>query len=150
MNFREATSGLVLYIFDRDELTLDTDKIVSIVPPHFDPNLAAGKMAVDITTTRGKKYTIDESLTTAYFANCAISLDKTSILREIEAYKTTSENILKEIPRHEKIVDECTRLIVDNDPSLKEKRENEERFGKIESSICELKDLFSDFIKKLS
>ena len=147
MQFKEAQIGLPVYIFNRSDLILTTDKIKVINPSHFDINVPTGKMVIDITTNSNKRYSIDDALTVAYFDNCAISLDRDHILREIEIYKTNSESILQEIPRHESIVEKCNKILIDNNPDLKEKRETESRFNKIEDSINELKNMITEFMK---
>lgn len=146
MQFKEAQVGMPVYIFNRGNLKLIIDKIKTFNPSHFDINIPSGKMIVDITTDK-QSYTVDDSLTIAYFNNCAISLDHDHILREIEVYKNNSESILDEIPRHKEIVDKCNNILIENNPSLKEKRETESRFNKIEDSIDELKNMFMEFMK---
>ena len=146
MQFKEAQIGMLVYIFNRNDLVLIVDKIKSVNPSHFDINIPSGKMVVDVTTG-DKSYTIDDTLTIAYFNNCAISLDREHILREIEVYKNNSEAILHEIPRHELIVEKCNDILIENNPTLKEKQEAETRFNKIEDSINELKNMFKEFIK---
>lgn len=148
MQFKEAQAGMPIYIFNRSELALITDKVKSVNPSHFDVNVPAGKMVVEITTACDNKYTIDDALTIAYFNNCAISLDRDHILREIEVYKNNSEAILNEIPHHKDVVEKCGQILIDNNPELKEKKDTEERFGKIENSIGELKNLFVEFMRK--
>lgn len=147
MQFKEAQIGLPVYIFNRNELVLIADKIKMVNPSHFDINVPAGKMVVDITTNGDKRYSIDDTLTIAYFDNCAISLDRDHILREIEIYKTNSESILQDISRHENIVEKCNKILIENNPELREKRETESRFNKIEDSISELKNMIAEFIK---
>jgi hypothetical protein len=146
MQFKEAQIGMLVYIFNRNDLILTVDKIKSVNPSHFDINIPSGKMVVDVTTG-DKSYTIDDTLTIAYFNNCAISLDREHILREIEVYKNNSESILHEIPRHRLIVEKCNDILIENNPTLKEKQEAETRFNKIEDSINELKNMFKEFIK---
>lgn len=147
MQFKEAQTGMPIYVFSRSELSLIPDKITAVVPSHFDPNVPTGKMVIDITTASGKKYAIDDAVTVAYFDNCAISLDREHILREIEIYKNNSQAILDEIPKHKNIVEKCTKVLEDNNPELRAKRVNEERFNKIEGSIDELKGMFVEFMK---
>lgn len=150
MTFKDAQVGMQLYVFDRTNLTLKITKITNFVASHFDPNIASGKMAVEVTDSDNHKYTIDDGLIIAYFNNCAISIDREVILREIETFKIKSENVLAEVPRHEEIVKKCNELLVENNPKLKEKQENENRFNNIESSIGELKNMFAEFMKRSS
>lgn len=150
MMFKDAQVGMPIYIFDRNDLCMKTEKISSVVPPHFDANMPSGKMAVDITCDSLQKYAIEDCICTAYFNNCAISLDKEAILREIELMKNNSEIALAETARHEEIVDKCTQLLVENNPALREKCENEKRFNSIENSIGELKSMVETFIQKMS
>lgn len=147
MTFKEAKVGMPIYIFDRDSLSLITDKITCVVPSHFDANVPAGKMVVDITTENNKKFSIDDNSRIAYYDNSAISLCKESLLKEIEIYRNNSEMILKDIEKHKNIVESCNNILVENNPSLKEKRETEARFNNIENSISELTSMMKEFIR---
>ena len=147
MTFKAATVGMPIYIFDRDSLSLITNKIVCVVPSHFDSNIPAGKMVVDITTENNKKFSIDDNSRIAYYNNSAISLCKESLLKEIEVYRNNSEMSLKDIEKHKNIVEMCNNILIENNPSLKEKRETEARFNNIENSISELTNMMKEFIR---
>lgn len=74
---------------------------------------------------------------------------------EIEAMKTTAEQILASVDHQKEILDKSSSILAQLNPIYKEKQETEQRFGKIESSIERMEelmkkqqDMIEGFIKK--
>lgn len=114
---------------------------MSFTPSHVDLKAPAAKMVVDVTVAfdgKPQTYTVDDSISIAFFGTAAISPDRDSILREIDTYKQTSEQRLASRTRDEEIVAKCTQLLTDNNPELKSKKETEARFAKIEEGQVNL------------
>lgn len=74
---------------------------------------------------------------------------------EVEAQKANAEQVLASASKAQNIIDKAPSLLAELNPMYKEKQETEQRFGKIEGSIGEMKELMKkqqemmeNFIKK--
>lgn len=73
----------------------------------------------------------------------------------VEAQKANAEQVLASASKAQNIIDKAPSLLAELNPMYKEKQETEQRFGKIEGSIGEMKELMKkqqemmeNFIKK--
>lgn len=108
-------------------------------------------MLVDVTIeTAGRTatYSIPENLSVTYAGNLVLSTDKDGISREVEAAKNSAEQALKQVEQQRKIVERSTALLSELNPVYREKKETEERFSKIETSVSEMKNMLAGFIKE--
>lgn len=64
--------------------------------------------------------------------------------------KNSAEKILESVPRQKEIVDKAGILLADLNPVFKQKKENEERFSKMESSISRLEQTIASFINSFN
>lgn len=80
---------------------------------------------------------------------------KSGLTSEVEAQKANAEQVLASASKAQNIIDKAPSLLAELNPMYKEKQETEQRFGKIEGSIGEMKELMKkqqemmeNFIKK--
>lgn len=107
------------------------------------------RTVVDVTLDCNGKvatYTIPENLSVTYASNIVLSTDKEGLIHEIEAVKNNAEQIIASVDKQKQILDKANTLLSDLNPIYKEKKETDLRFTKIENSISEMKDMFTNFI----
>ena len=144
-------------MLNKQNMTISDSKVISVSFPHMDmnnkPQLGQSQMVVDVTIeSEGKTatYTIPENLSVTYAGDIVLSTDKQGLLCEIEAMKNSAEKVLESVPRQREIIDKATTLLADLNPIYKEKKQNEERFNKMETSINKLEQTVTNFINSFS
>lgn len=160
MQFKDIKQNYPVYIFNKQDLSFIQGKATQVSFPRVEMNQKTGKteMVVDITIEMNGKtasYVIPENLSVTYAGNLILSTDKTGLANEIEAMKTTAEQILASVDHQKEILDKSSSILAQLNPIYKEKQETEQRFGKIESSIERMEelmkkqqDMIEGFIKK--
>lgn len=153
MFFKDIKQNYPVYIFDKQELEIIQGKALSVSFPRMEMNQKTGKteMVVDVTVEANGKtatYSIPEGLSVTYAGNIVLSTDKPGLASEIEAMKNTAEQILASVEHNKKVLERSSSLLAELNPVYREKLETEERFGKIENSVAEMKDMLSNFIKE--
>ena len=144
-------------MLNKQNMTILDSKVISVGFPHMDmnnkPQLGQSQMVVDVTIeSEGKTatYTIPENLSVTYAGDIVLSTDKQGLICEIEAMKNSAEKVLESVPRQREIIDKATTLLADLNPIYKEKKQNEERFNKMETSINKLEQTVTNFINSFS
>jgi hypothetical protein len=158
MLFKDIKQNYPVYVFDKQELKFMEGKVTSISLPRMNmggqmPMMGqnSANMVVDVTIDAGGRsatYTIPENLSVTYAGNLVLSTERDGISREVEAMKNAAEQVLNSVDRQKDIVEKTTALLVELNPVYKEKRDTEERFNKIESSVSEMKNMLSSFIRE--
>lgn len=153
MIFKDIKQNYPVYILDKQELTISQGKVLSVGFPRTDllqrPTTIPAQTVIDVTIENGDKqatYTIPENLSITYAGNIVLSIDKDHLVREIEALKNQAEQILASVDKQKQILEKANVLLADLNPVYKEKKETDLRISKIESSISEMRDMFSKFI----
>lgn len=81
--------------------------------------------------------------------NLVITTDRDKALLEVENLQSQSEQAWNKRDTYKEIADKCAQIRAEFSPAFKEKRENEERFTKLEGSVSELKDMIKGLVKEL-
>lgn len=151
MLFKDLKTGYPVYIFDREKVTFSQTKVLEVTPPHFDNHYGnPTEMVVDVSIEGfSKPYTFKENTDTGYINNIVISTDREKALREVESLQSQSEQAWNKRDFYKETAEKCAQIRAEYSPAFKEKRENEERFTKLESSVGELKDMIKDLVKDL-
>lgn len=152
MTFKDIKQSYSVYILDKQDMNVSQAKVSAVSFPRVDimskvPN--ATQTVVDVTLDCNGKiatYTIPENLSVTYAGNIVLSTDKESLIHEIEAVKNNAEQIIASVDKQKQILDKANTLLSDLNPIYKEKKETDLRFTKIENSISEMKDMFTNFI----
>lgn len=118
-------------------------------------NPAAGKsgMVVDVSIEADGKtanYVIPESLSVTYAGNLVLSVDRQGLAGEVESMKAAAEQAIASIEQQKRILEKSTSLLAELNPAFREKQETEQRFGKIEATMGELKDMLSRLVNQPS
>lgn len=152
--FKGLAAGTVVYaLMKGDEMKYQEGCIVSVSQSRMNMGeMKPGQVSmptmqevVDVTySLDGKNYTDMVEVTASMFPTknpgvlTLVSTDKEAIVRELHATLKNSENYLKEaereVPKHEKRIEQCKELIAQLDTEFKERQQTEERFAKLESA----------------
>ena len=151
MLFKDIKQNYSVHILDKDKLTLSDGKAITVGFPRYD--LTAKSTVVDITLdVNGSTatYAIPESLSVTYAGNLVLSTDKEGLVREIEAMKTSAEQILASVDHQKEVIEKSSALLSELNPQFKEKQEAEKRFANIESSVHKIEELVTNFINNFN
>ena len=151
MLFKDLKSGYNLYIFDREKVSFTQAKVLSVTPPHFDNHYGSPtEMVVDVTIEGFQKpYTFKENTDTGYVNSLVVSTDRDKALLEVENLQAQSEQAWSKRDTYRETADRCAQIRAEHSPAFKEKKETEERFTKLEGSVCELKDMIKGLVREL-
>ena len=162
MLFKEIKQNYPVYILDKQEFQIIQGKATAVSFPRVEMNQKTGRteMVVDVTVEANGKtatYSIPENLSVTFAGNLVLSTDKQGLTGGVEAMVANADQILASVQQAQKIKDTATAILADLNPVYKEKQETEKRFGKIEGSISDMKDMMQkqqkmmeEFIKKFN
>lgn len=153
MLFKDLKTGYPIFLFSRTNVEVRQGKVINVTPPHLDTHYGnPTEMVVDLTVEDNGQtftYAFKDSTEIGYTKDLVVSPGREAILREVEIMKTQSEQALAQVENHRTVVEKCNHILSEFNPVLKERRENEERFSKLEGSVGELKDIIQSLVKEL-
>lgn len=157
MLFKDLKIGYQVYLLHKgSNIKVGVGKVTAMSPSRFpqtQERFQTMQMVVDITIEEdgeNKTYTTPDSLSVTYAGNeLVIATERDGILKEVESIKSLNEDELGKTDTRRQTVAECSKILTEWNPIFKEKRETEERFSKLESSMTDLKTMLSGLIKEL-
>lgn len=155
MLFKDLKIGYPVYIFHKDgEKRITQGKVTAISPSRLPqtPSLQTMQMVVDVTIDDGgssRTYAIPDNTSVTYTNGLVLSTDRDGVIREVEILRNQCADELAKIDEYRKSVSECEKILAEWNPVFREKRETEERFSKLETSMSDLKSMMSGLIKEL-
>lgn len=155
MLFKDLKIGYPVYIFHKDgEKRITQGKVTAISPSRLPqtPSLQTMQMVVDVTIDDGgssRTYAIPDNSSVTYSNGLVLSTDREGVIREVEILRNQCADELAKIDEYRKSVSECEKILAEWNPVFREKRETEERFFKLETSMSDLKSMMSGLIKEL-
>ena len=155
MLFKDLKIGYPVYIFHKDgEKRITQGKVTAISPSRLPqtPSLQTMQMVVDVTIDDGgssRTYAIPDNSSVTYTNGLVLSTDRDGVIREVEILRNQCAEELAKIDEYRKSVSECEKILTEWNPVFREKRETEERFSKLETSMSDLKSMMSGLIKEL-
>lgn len=152
MLFKDLKSGFPVYIYDRTAIEVKQGKVSQVSAPHLDKGQfdMMANMVVDVAIDVDgvtKTYTFKDNSETGYTGSLVITTEKQNIIREIEASKQQSEEALSQVDMHRSRVEKYEAILAEYNPAIKEKKAIDERFGKLEGSMDELKVMLQSLIQ---
>lgn len=138
MTFKELKQGYPIYMLDKDKLEVKCGKVRENSFPRIEQMNGQRTMVVDVSVECDGKtatYTMPEDSCVVYANNLVISTHQQGLTTEVEKMKEEAERILASVDRQEKIISVADDLLAQLNPTLKEKRETEQRFQKIEGRM---------------
>lgn len=153
MLFKDIKQNYPVFILDKQNLSLERGKVISVGFPRVDMNPKTGKSdtVVDVTIEANGKtatYAIPENMSVTYAGNVVLSTDKSGLTNEIEAMKSSAEQILASVDHQKEILEKASSLLAELNPVYREKQENEKRFNSMEESISKLEKMMTEFISE--
>lgn len=155
MLFKDLKIGYPVYIFHKDgEKRITQGKVTAISPSRLPqtPSLQTMQLVVDVTIDDGgssRTYAIPDNSSVTYSNGLVLSTDREGVIREVEILRNQCADELAKIDEYRKSVSECEKILAEWNPVFREKRETEERFSKLETSMSDLKSMMSGLIKEL-
>lgn len=86
-------------------------------------------------------YTIPEQLSVTRANNLVLAIDQKDLIQELETMKTNAKLIIDSVDTQKTILQKADKLLLELNPVLKEKQQNEQRFSKIEDSLSQIAKL---------
>ena len=160
MLFKDIKQNYPIFILDKQELIIIQGKAANVGFSRLEvnPNTGKSEMVIDITVeVNGKttSYVIPENLSVSYAGNLVLSTNQQGLANEVRSMQVASDQYFAAESYQKRVKEKSPRLLAELDPAFRDKQETEKRFGKIEGSISEMKDIMKtqqkmmeDFIKK--
>ena len=154
MLFKDLNPNYPIFVFDKSETSVKEGKVVNKGLPHFDMlHNTTSQMVTDVTIKIGdvtKTYTFKDDTEVGYAENLVISPNRDVILREVESIKDRSEQVLNQIDLHKTTVEKCNKILSEFNPVFKERKETEQRFSKLETSVEDIKTMISNLTNTIN
>ena len=152
MTFKDLRQGHPVYLLHKgEEMTAQVGKVKQVGTARFPQYGTTGSnalgMVIDVTIDE-KTYVVPADSQIASAGNVVVSVDKEGILREVEILEAESEEALNSIEKHRKRKEECEKIKEEWNPELAEKKQQDERIGKIEGKVDSLAEMLKAFINK--
>lgn len=153
MQFKELKQNYPVYILDKQEFAIVQGKATAVSFPRLEVNPKNGKteMVVDVTVEANGNtatYTIPENLSVTYAGNLVLSVDKQSLMPEVDNMEANADQVIASVPNAQKIKERSPMLRSELNPIYRERQETEKRFNAIEDSVNEIKQMMTEFINK--
>lgn len=146
MMIRDIKIGDTLYVFNRGEVSLNLEKVVSVSAPHLDKGSQTMGMVVEVNTET-TSFTLKDTSEIGYAGNFVVTADRSLLLREVETQKANNEaqiarvdTLKAELPKFDSVIDMLN-------PDLKAKKAQEERLDRLEGTIGSLKEMVEQLVK---
>lgn len=151
MIFKDIKQGDAIYLFDRNDISVQTGKVTAVSGSHAEKYNNTFEMVVDITIDvdgKSQTYTFKDSNEVSYTGQIMITPNRDNIIREVKQLKSQAEDILKSVEKSKVTIEKCSSLIADFDPVYKERKQNDERYSKLESEIASIKEMITNLANK--
>lgn len=156
MNFQECPKDCTVYRLTRNgKKTITQGRFIEASQPHLDrtnaqPASLQMQMVVDVTIDFDGKaitYVTPERTSVIYTPDGnIISTELQTLLREVEADKTRSEESVKMHDQYIENIKECNDLLEQWNPALREKRETINRITALEEGMDSIKDTMAEML----
>ena len=161
MTFKEIREGYQLqFLINKDTgLSYQTSNVVHVSEPYFPTNLQSSigqsnlTRYVDITATLDGKTTTyalkEDSSVMEAPGGITIAVDKSSLLREVEAIKTHSQEILSQVDKHNQNVVDCDKILEQLNPDLAQKKAQDRRINTLEERVTGMDSKLEEILRAI-
>lgn len=155
--FSDLKKGFQVHTLDTNTVPkYELGKVVAVSEPRYLPPQPGQYQAmqtrvVDLTvelTGETKTYTVPESQNVAKAMGITLSTSIDPIMNELNAIKSTSQDIIDSVDTHRAKIEACESILEDINPAFKQTREQDRKIAGIENKVNDLTDSFED-LKKL-
>lgn len=159
MAFQNIRVNNQLYILHKDSIpTLELGKVTNVslpFPKYQNANMYNPEMVVDITATVNGTSTNFQKLPAIndiadFGNNMVVSCNREAMNSEIMAMKQRSKDIVDSVNRHQEIIASCDQILEQLNPEILEKQKQEQENKALREEINSLKEMFKEFMDKLS
>lgn len=152
MTFKELKQSYPVHILDKEALQVRQAKVQSVSFPRVDMVQGQRQMVVDITVecdSHTATYTMPEDSCVVYAGSLVLATSPQGLTAEVEKMKAEAEHVLASVERQKQVVASADELLAQLNPSLREKRETEQRFQQIEGRMNGVDDKLDRLISML-
>lgn len=159
MAFQNLRNSNQLFILHKDSIpTLELGKVTNVavpVPKYGNSGIYNQEMVVDITAdVNGTSTSFQKLPATGEIAdfgnNMVVSCNKDAMNSEIASMKQRSMDIINSIEYHQNVIKGCDEILKILNPEILEKQKQEEENKALREEINSLKEMFKEFMTKLS
>lgn len=159
MAFQNLRNSNQLFILYKDSIpTLELGKVTNVavpVPKYGNSGIYNQEMVVDITAdVNGTSTSFQKLPATGEIAdfgnNMVVSCNKDAMNSEIASMKQRSMDIINSIEYHQNVIKGCDEILKILNPEILEKQKQEEENKALREEINSLKEMFKEFMTKLS
>lgn len=160
MQFKDVTEGHVVYVMEAgDEVKAWQGKVVKAGEAYV-RNMGPGAYGAQLMADRVRDVTVElDGRTVTYTVleqagmsrgrtggggEVVVALEKGDILKEVEAVKAKKEEVLKNIDRDKKCVEQCTAILTAWNPEFKKSVEQEKRLGVMEEKLSGMEGMIKE------
>lgn len=127
MLFKDLKQGQQVYVLDRKLAEYYTGTVEDTPSlPHYDPRQPI--MMVDIRMNikgESRVYSIPENQSLTYTGELCISVEQRDLIPIVKEIELKADEALADYARQKKVKERCKSLILELNPELKEKRQND-------------------------
>lgn len=159
MAFQNLRNSNQLFILHKDSIpTLELGKVTNVavpVPKYGNSGIYNQEMVVDITADINGTSTNFQKLPAMgdiadFGNNMVVSCNKEAMNSEVVSMKQKSQDIINSIEQHQNIINGCDEILKILNPEIMEKQKQEEENKALREEINSLKEMFKEFMEKLS
>lgn len=175
MTFKDIKQNFPIYLLDTSKCEILKGKVIGTSFPHLDTSNTntqsvnpvinpciypqssqpqnSQRMVIDLTIeVEGKTatYIVGENASINYANNLIIAADQASLIPEVEAIRNHADEALSpnRLESLKQQRNKAVELLMNLNPSFKQQQEYDKRLDNVESSLGELKDMMTNFIKE--
>lgn len=159
--FQNISQGATIYVLYRNEPRVAEGRVVSVNThmPTYNPNQPMSilnGLVTDISVQIGNDtlpfigLPANGVLANFQDKGLFISLDKSSVLREIETMMAASKQVIEQIPVHQKMIKECDRLLLELQPERRKEAQTEKDIENLKTQLDTMSSKFDQMVEMLS
>ena len=155
--FQGLSQGATISVLYRNEPRVADGRVVAVSThiPAYNPNQPMAMLngpVTDLTVQIGSDTVpfvgLPANGVTANFPDKGmfIAIDKNAVLREVESMKTASQQIIDQLPAHQKMVTECESLLLQLQPERQKEAKQEREIEILKSQLEAMNTKFSELV----
>lgn len=148
MLFKDLKPGYTIYLLNKGEtIKAGQGKVISVSQPYFPQpsigsvqpvNMQNMQRLVDVAVEydgKNNTFAIPETLSIADANNLVLSTDRDGILRDVEALKNQSQEVVSSVAKHEGIIKQCDEILQSWNPVFAQKAAQDKKIENMEQRL---------------
>lgn len=146
--FQNLIQQSLVYVLDKDKLTLSTGRVVEANKPFTQLGMAplpgsTMKLLVDVEGKSMEFNNIPCGSSMATYGNTVISDDRQTMLTEVESLHKSMKNIVDNIDYYHNAVSAYDKIIGELNPQFAKDKQREDEIKNLQSELSSIKDMLS-------